>query len=65
MHFKCTLKSPYKVVNSGGWFFIRILPRNAKLSLSLAHDCPALVNEFHEMKLTVENEEDVKISNVR
>lgn len=43
----------------------KVLPRTAKVDLDLCHQPPCLLNEFYFLSLTVNNKEDVDISNVR
>lgn len=45
--------------------YCRVLPRTAKVDLDLCHQPPCLLNEFYFLSLTVNNKEDVDISNVR
>ena len=43
--------------------FPRICARPAKLSMSLSHQPPCLVNEFYVLHLEIEYEEEVTVSN--
>lgn len=45
--------------------YCRVLPRTAKVDLDLCHQPPCLLNEFYFLSLTVNNKEEVDISNVR
>lgn len=47
------------------FFHFSVLPRSAKVELTIKHDEPVLVDEFYIFNIFIENKEDVTICNTR